>query len=460
MTKKEKNGKKEKKGISLKLVGWFITIMAAVVSAALVLTLVSLSETYNKVTSSTAEYMVWKETAGDLKASSDELTEQVRAYVVTGEMKYMDGYFTEVEKGRRQKTVEIAKEYLKDTSVYVDLQQALDVSVDLMNEEYYAMRLVVDYTGVSIDTVKYEEVKNVVLSDEDKNLSIEEKKELAKDKVFGVEYANAKSIITIDVNEAVSTLDKLLEKSVLDSSKQMKNIIGLQTGFIIVNILFFAAALLLMYIYLIKPIRTAIGHLINGENVEVKGVEEYRYIAQTYNQMNEQNARIKEKLEYEAHHDKLTGLENRLAYDSLFSTVSLTDSLFVLVDVDKFKEVNDQYGHASGDRVLKRVGATLINHFGGENAHVYRIGGDEYTVIIENALDGDETKIKEEFEKINLELGSVPQNIKISLSIGIARGHSLDSSDTLFKKADIAMYHSKKAGRGTVSIYDESMKRN
>ena len=55
---KEQRRQKEKKGISLKLIGWFITIMAAVISAAPVLTLVSLSETYKKVASSTAEYMV------------------------------------------------------------------------------------------------------------------------------------------------------------------------------------------------------------------------------------------------------------------------------------------------------------------------------------------------------------------------------------------------------------------
>ena len=98
---KEQRRQKEKKGISLKLIGWFITIMAAVISAALVLILVSLSETYNKVNSPTAEYMVWKETACELKTSSDELTEQARAYVITGEIKYMDSCFTEAEKGRR-----------------------------------------------------------------------------------------------------------------------------------------------------------------------------------------------------------------------------------------------------------------------------------------------------------------------------------------------------------------------
>lgn len=75
--------------------------MAAVISTTLVLTLISLSEAFNKVASSAAEYMVWKEIACELKTSSDELTEQARAYVITGEIKYMDSCFTEVEKGRR-----------------------------------------------------------------------------------------------------------------------------------------------------------------------------------------------------------------------------------------------------------------------------------------------------------------------------------------------------------------------
>ncbi|MCR5078318.1 MAG: GGDEF domain-containing protein [Bacilli bacterium] len=455
-----------RKGISLKIIGWVTTLIASIVSAVLVISLINLGTTYHKVTSTTAEYMAWKDTAMGLSNGSDELTNQVRSYVVTGQVKYRDGYFTEAASGRREKAVETIKNYLEETTVYNDLQEALNASIDLMNSEYYAMRLMVVWSNEDMAGVP-EEVKKVVLSEEDEALiataqSDPSKWEGIKDRaegiVYGDAYANSKTKILGNVDKAVSTLDGMLQNSVLEASSQMKIIIVFQSVFIGINIFFVAGSILLMYIYLLRPIQDAVTRLNNDEAVEIRSVKEYRFLAWTYNKIREQNKHHKESLLYQAEHDKLTGLLNRTGYDDVFQKIDLNHVLFILLDVDKFKDVNDEYGHAAGDKVLKRVSDTMLFYFHDDNCHVFRIGGDEFAIIMEGIQEDRVAEMVERCKHMNTELKGGTQQLRISLSIGVALGNDLDTTDTLFKKADLALYHTKNTGRGKVALFDESMR--
>ncbi len=454
------------KGLSLKFIGWVTTLIAAIVSAVLVVSLINLGTTYHKVTTSTAEYIAWKDTAMDLSSGSDELTNDVRAYVVTGQSRYRDAYFTEAATGRRERAVETIKGYLAETTVYNDLQTALDTSIELMNDEYHAMRLMVGWAQEDLNTVPDEVARYQLTSEEEAlieegktdDLKKEEIQDRATEIVYGDNYAASKSIILGNVDKAVSTLDGMLQNSVLESSNQMKLIIVLQSIFIAINIIFVASALILMYFYLLRPIQDAVGHLNNDENVEIKSVKEYRFLAWTYNQIREQNRHHKESLLYQAEHDKLTGLLNRTGYDDVYQKISLDHTLFILLDIDKFKDVNDEYGHAAGDKVLKRVSDTMIFYFHGDSTHVFRIGGDEFAIITENSSEEMVNETASRCAQMNKELKGGSKQLQISLSIGIALGNALDTTDTLFKKADLALYHTKNSGRGRVTVFDESMR--
>ncbi len=453
----EKQHPKTKKGLSLKVIGWAIAVVAFALSAAMVVSLYFLSGTYRKVMEATEEYVSWKDTAQDMQIGSDELTNQVRSFVVTEDPKYMDGYFEESKSNRRQNSLALIKQYLDGTEIYEHLQTSLNTSIALMDDEYYAMRLVVEVIDMDLNSERVpSEVRGVVLSEADAALSNDGKRDLAENIVYGEKYASYKATILGGVADAVNALDKMLSNEMNDASSQLQRIIILQHALILTNVIFVAAVILLMYVYVLHPVMAAIDCLVDNRNVRVHGFREYRYIAETYNRVREQNDEQNIKLVYEAEHDKLTTLYNRTGYDSIFQRIDLAHCLFILLDVDKFKDVNDEYGHAVGDKVLKKVSDSMKEYFPEETSHVFRIGGDEFSIIMENFDASKANEIVKRCEKLNASLRAASKQAKISLSIGMAVGNALDTTDTLFRKADNALYEVKNNGRGKVILYDES----
>ena len=125
-----------------------------------------------------------------------------------------------------------------------------------------------------------------------------------------------------------------------------------------------------------------------------------------------------------------------------------------MIDVDKFKEYNDTYGHDVGDRVLKRVADVLSGSFRSED-FVARIGGDEFCVIMQH-VNSDlrplvEGKLRAINEKLGVPLDGLPV---ITLSIGAAFGDRLEADEDIFKDADDALYRVKRAGRGHFAFSD------
>lgn len=125
----------------------------------------------------------------------------------------------------------------------------------------------------------------------------------------------------------------------------------------------------------------------------------------------------------------------------------------VIFDLDKFKSVNDTYGHIFGDRVLQSV-ADRVRQNIRENNIVARIGGDEFLIFSEY-LEDSEARLQRIFDAI---VGDY-EGIHISVSMGIARSSVVGNEyDALFHAADQALYFAKRAGRGRLVYYNDSMK--
>ncbi|MBQ7585269.1 MAG: GGDEF domain-containing protein, partial [Desulfovibrionaceae bacterium] len=167
-------------------------------------------------------------------------------------------------------------------------------------------------------------------------------------------------------------------------------------------------------------------------------------------------------LEKKAYVDMLTGITNRaglnLALDSLFKKNLKSGALF-LIDLDNFKEINDNLGHPIGDECLKRV-AYLLKEVFKDKAIVARLGGDEFLVFVPNLDDIEliEEKAKEFLEIIlytyKLFNG---EKLIVTASIGIALYPLHGKTQTpLYNNADNALYMAKNAGRNRYVIYDPS----
>ena len=174
--------------------------------------------------------------------------------------------------------------------------------------------------------------------------------------------------------------------------------------------------------------------------------------------------RLEERMQYQATHDTLTGLNNRWSFTQglqenlQYSQVSGNAVALLLMDLDNFKAINDGYGHAAGDCVLQEVAKRLQSVIRNQGA-LSRLGGDEFAVLITNC---DATKANLWAEQILYAMsapcrwGHVLLDFGASLGIAISPFDSKDPS-TLLRYADMAMYRAKERGRGNFVFYEDSM---
>ena len=454
----QKKDKYQARGISLKFVGWLLSALAVVVSALLVISLQLISQEDRVVNQTYQNYLGLKETSNDIQMASDYLTEQVRLFVINGKKEYMDNYFREANVTKRRdnakdKIHELTEDSPDHEIIHNSIESAFNESMDLMNLEYYAMKLVCLDKGISYSSYDYEnKVENY--TDGIDAIAPENRIAEAQTAVFGEQYMASKTTITLNVDSALKTIDSLMHKNVNEAVKDLKNLIAFQTVVIIIHVIFIGAAIVFMHIFVLRPMNAAVKSLLNNEEVHVRSNREFNYLAKTYNKVHAQNERVKERLVYEAEHDKLTGLYNRTGYDTLYRRMKLNRTIYILLDIDKFKEVNDSFGHETGDKVLIRTATALEKYFNEDTAYVFRIGGDEFAILIEDASMDMDAQVIKKCKKLDEELSKTQGRIPgTTLSIGVAHGTLNDTTDTLFKKADTALYKVKQAGRANVSLY-------
>jgi len=171
-------------------------------------------------------------------------------------------------------------------------------------------------------------------------------------------------------------------------------------------------------------------------------------------------------LEYMAHHDGLTGLVNRILLkshlDNFIKTRKRDKNIgaVLYLDLDKFKFVNDTYGHGVGDTLLQKVSERLINSVRDSDI-VGRVGGDEFIILLREVAS--EENIQVIVKKIIKTIASpfndiVEDKIYIGTSIGVAIfPKQSDNIDEVIKFADIAMFEAKKQGRNGFQFYSNIM---
>ncbi|GEM_PF-696336 len=177
--------------------------------------------------------------------------------------------------------------------------------------------------------------------------------------------------------------------------------------------------------------------------------------------------RHEEELAHQATHDTLTGLANRTILNDRISLLierAARESSVVallLLDLDRFKEINDSLGHGTGDELLRGMAARLTDLMRDSDT-VARLGGDEFVVLVEmDVADGAIPVAQKILDALAHPFSISGRELFIGASIGISL-YPKDgaSSEDLLKNADVAMYRAKKRGRNTFRFYDENMNAN
>ncbi|HBF30523.1 MAG TPA: GGDEF domain-containing protein [Rhizobium sp.] len=165
-------------------------------------------------------------------------------------------------------------------------------------------------------------------------------------------------------------------------------------------------------------------------------------------------ARITAQHRLEAMTDSLTGLSNRRALFETYKHRRFRDHMAILVfDIDRFKSINDQYGHAVGDQIIQTVARELQAAAGVDIAA--RLGGEEFAAVVEDAMPGRAEWIGERIRKQLQEREIVieGESLRVTTSVGICYGTPSGLTfDEILKHADDALYCAKRMGRNRVEV--------
>ena len=223
---------------------------------------------------------------------------------------------------------------------------------------------------------------------------------------------------------------------------------------------------------IVKPIKSLEKQITNMkqenslENVEINGPNEILSLADSFNHMIDNiNKHKKENRELRIHSnsDHLTALYNHKYFFECFNNKieeGCKKIAILFCDIDKFKEINDTYGHTVGDLFLKETAKIIKDEVRGQGL-VFRYGGEEFVVMVCEAASEEAYEIAERVRNSvinNKILQKYSQYLPVTISIGIA-AYPLDGLDAegVIDKADSAMYFSKKNGRNQCNVYEKDM---
>lgn len=444
------------KGVRIRTINYGMILMACILYALVIYVTIRMSVVYKDLIRDTDNHIACVQAANLETEGSDYLTMKARLYVVTLNPQDMEDYFTEVyETRRRDSALEELEQYNDSEEAYRFLEEALKKSNELMEREVYAMKMAATAAGKDMTDFP-QDVKNVELTEEDQKLDSQAMLDKARSMVFDSAYQDAKALITSNVTYFFNEVVGNTREKQMDSARILEQGMSRQRLYIsilfVMNIITFIAVIVLI----VKPLQIYIRCIKEEKMLEISGAYEFKYLALTYNDIYEVNAANKAMLRHKAEHDPLTGIINRGGFDQVRQLLKAQriSVAFLMIDVDKFKQVNDNYGHEIGDLVLKKVAKLLQDSFRSKD-YVARLGGDEFAVVMTEATPDMKEQIRNKVTVMNEKLcnpdDSLPQ---VSLSVGVAfsdRGFT----DDLYRNTDSALYRVKENGRCGCDFYEE-----
>ena len=429
-------------------------VVTLILGIACVVTIVQGKMQFQALQDATEAYIACENDARQLQDASDFLTEQVRLATMTGAPEHITAYFDEAYGDRqREQAFSDLENRFQGTDAYNSLQAAMSESNELMQTEVYAMRLTCEAND--LDPSEWPEIESVPIADEDSRASRDSLTSKARSLVFDAEYEVAKSSINDQADSCIAELTGITRSSQGRATAVFGDSYRKLVVFAVLFVVLTLAMCVLVRRAIVKPLLAFDESVKEGKLFPVRGAGELQMLAKSYNRVFEENEEAQMLIKHQAEHDALTGLLNRGSYDRMLKLYDdgKHDFALILADVDVFKTVNDTYGHAEGDLILKRVANLLQTTFRSID-HICRIGGDEFAVIMVEMTSDLRCTICEKIDFINEELAKPVDSMpKVSLSVGVACSDRENPGESIFKDADKALYRTKESGRCGCAIY-------
>lgn len=210
-------------------------------------------------------------------------------------------------------------------------------------------------------------------------------------------------------------------------------------------------------------VHQACRHLITAIEAHRQTSEDYDFFEQSLLAFTEALTTYKvHLLQLRTSYDALTGLPLRRILDESFSSLNKelgADGLYLLLlDIDHFKKVNDNYGHLNGDIVLRSLALNISNNIR-RSESMYRYGGEEFIVLLHASNDEEAVIVAERLRRdiSRLETITGEHIIRITFTGGLTRIHQDETLREVLERADIALYTGKKSGRNCTQLINREL---
>ncbi|MEA2073506.1 MAG: GGDEF domain-containing protein [Campylobacterota bacterium] len=253
---------------------------------------------------------------------------------------------------------------------------------------------------------------------------------------------NSESLL-MDMNKVVNIYQR-------EGEEKLNNMQSIEVAVLVLTLMI----LLLEVIFIFQPMVQKIMSLLDSKQDLLNNLEE------TVELRTIKLEQANEKLEHLAFHDFLTGLRNRLTLETDIETAIKNKNLHkapyavLMLDIDWFKDVNDTYGHAVGDEVLKKFSKILLSSVR-EGDKVYRAGGEEFVVLLHRIGYKDTIAIAEKIKDLLEAHIFTTDEVGFSKTVSIGLYHSsmkeMDNVHAILQSVDTALYTSKENGRNRIT---------
>lgn len=410
---------------------------------------------FEKVTTITEQCIISEEAARKMQQGSDILTEQVRLYVMTGQEKYLNGYFTEANVSKhRENAIEVLHQNFENIEQLKNIDEAMEKSNHLMTTELYAMKLTA--IALNVENIPLD-LMNITITESDLSLEANQMINKAQSLVSNTEYQIAKEQISSNVNSCLEQLLTITKNKQNNTINIFEDVYTKQAIAQFILLLFFIFENYVVHKSIITPLNIYNSSMKNDTIVPEIGAIELQLLAKTYNRVYKENKANQELLHHEAEHDSLSKLLNRSMFNKTLLAYQKKNTPFalMLIDVDCFKKYNDEFGHALGDKIIQKVAEKLSEVFN-ETKYIFRIGGDEFAIIIPNVTSNDKAYISKKLDKLKQKLlGNDDALPKVFISIGITFN---TNDDEIFQNADKALYYVKAHGKSNYMFFENIKK--
>ena len=398
-----------------------------------------------------------------LADTSDYLTSEVWHYVSTQDTKYMLNYWHEVQVSKNREDAVRRLVELKACKSEIELVTAAKGESDrLIYDESYAMRLIAESVGMKKENMP-KRVAEVTLSPKDTSLSPKAKVQAATDLIFGYKYSLSKQEIMGNIERLRRHIEQRKDAETAKAEAETQSAVFATMLLCIFILLLFLVLVGEYYLLINTPFKKysqTLSLLLTDPNVRLEphGCLEMKKFAKIFNDVFSRLQKTNTELREMSGTDYLTKLSSRATFENYITGLSEKERsclFIVVIDISKFKLINNAFGRMTGDMALRKVGALLKSMVTSEIGMPARLGGQEFVAAIVNRPKEEcfamAEAILKNISELNLRgVGNCGANTFLSSNIGcvFATDNSYDLN-RLLTKADLALSRAKENGKNT-----------